>query len=164
MTAQYRVLYIGTANAARSIIAEALTQTLGLSRFQGFSAGTEPAAAVDGLILERLAAMHVSVAGLSPKPWQQFVAPHAPQMDFIVTLSEEAARLALPAWPGQPVCAHWALPDPLAPGLSNDEKRRAVKDTATALRRRIELLMSLPLARLDRAHLAARLAEIGEPN
>jgi arsenate reductase (thioredoxin) len=157
----YNVLFLCTGNSARSIIAEALTNHLGRGRFKAYSAGSHPSGVVNPFAIALLRAAALPVQGLRSKAWDEFAAPGAPQMDFILTVCDNAAGEACPVWPGQPVTAHWGVPDPAAAEGSEDDKRRAFADAAAALRRRIELLVNLPMEKLDRLALQSRLREAG---
>jgi len=157
------VLFLCTGNSARSILAEAITNYLivGQGRFRGFSAGSHPKGAVNPYALDLLREQGLSVEGLRSKSWDEFAGPEAPVMDFVFTVCDQAAAEACPYWPGQPVTAHWGLPDPAAVEGSDDEIRRAFRDAFLVLKRRIELLASLPLEGLSGLALKERLAQIG---
>ena len=159
--ARRHVLFVCTGNSARSILAEALTNAIGGERLQGHSAGSHPKGAVHPLALETLAALGIATAGLRSKSWDEFGAGREPAMDFVFTVCDQAAGEVCPFWPGQPVTAHWGMPDPAACGGSPDEQRRAFRATALVLKRRIELLLALPLARLDGLALQRRVDDIG---
>jgi protein-tyrosine-phosphatase/N-acetylglutamate synthase-like GNAT family acetyltransferase len=158
----YNVLFLCTGNSARSILAESLMNHWGRGRFRGFSAGSHPKGAVHPLALELLDRMRLPTRGLRSKSWDEFAAPAAPVLDFVFTVCDNAAGEVCPYWPGQPITAHWGLPDPAAIDGSDHEKRRAFRDALEALESRIKLLTGLPLSSLDRATLRARLAAIGE--
>lgn len=155
------VLFICTQNSARSIMAEALLRHLGGGRFVASSAGSHPAGAVQPLALETLAAMQVPADGLRSKDWAGFAGTGAPALDIVITVCDKAAGEACPVWPGQPMTAHWGLPDPAAVPDGDDRRRRAFRDAAVALKRRIELMLSLPMAALDRLSLQRELRDIG---
>lgn len=157
------VLFLCTGNSARSILAEAITNSLSVSkaRFRAFSAGSHPKGAVHPLALQLLAQLRIPAAGLRSKGWDEFAGPGAPAMDFVITVCDRAAGEPCPFWPGQPVTAHWGMPDPAAADGTEEERRRAFSDTAGMLRRRIELLASLPLEKLDRLSLQSKIKEIG---
>ena len=157
----YRVLFICTQNSARSIMAEALLNHLAADRFAAASAGSHPAGAVHPMALQTLAKLRVPAEGARSKDWAEFARPGAPAQDFVLTVCDKAAGEACPAWPGQPMTAHWGVPDPAA--VSGDEatRRRAFHDAAVVLKRRIELMLSLPMAALDRMALQRELREIG---
>ena len=158
------VLFLCTGNSARSILAEAIANSLSLSRerFRAFSAGSHPKGAVHRLALELLRHLKIPTAGLRSKSWDEFAKADALRMDFVITVCDQAAGEPCPFWPGQPMTAHWGMPDPAAVEGTEDEKRRAFSDTANMLRRRIELLASLPLDKLDRLSLQNSLREIGK--
>jgi arsenate reductase len=157
------VLFLCTGNSARSILAEAIANSLSVSkeRFRAFSAGSHPKGAVHRLALELLRQLKIPTTGLRSKSWDEFAKAHALRMDFVITVCDQAAGEPCPFLPGQPMTAHWGMPDPAAIEGTEDEKRRAFSDTANMLRRRIELLASLPLDKLDRLSLQNRLREIG---
>jgi arsenate reductase len=160
----FNILFLCTGNSARSIIAEALTNSLTVTqgKFHGYSAGSHPKGAVSLYALEVLRRNHVSTDNLRSKPWDEFAAPGAPVMDFVITVCDQAAGEQCPFWPGQPMTAHWGLPDPAAVEGSPDEIRQAFFDTAITLRRRIELLASLPLDKLDRIALQKKVRGIAD--
>lgn len=160
-SATYRVLFLCTANSARSVLAESLLNALGGGRFQAYSAGSHPAGAINPLALDFLTANGLPTEGLRSKSWDEFAAPGAPEMDFVITVCDQAAGEVCPLWPGQPVSAHWGVADPAAVVGPEAARRAAIKDAASVMRRRIELLLSLPLASLDRLALTSRLVAIG---
>ena len=157
------VLFLCTGNSARSILAEAMTNNLSVSRgrFRAHSAGSHPKGKVHPLALDLLRQTHVSTQGLRSKSWDEFAKPGAPVMDFVITVCDQAAGEQCPFWPGQPVTAHWGMPDPAGVEGAEEQKRRAFSDTANMLRRRIELLASLPLEKLDRLALQDKIRDIG---
>ncbi len=157
----YEVLFLCTGNSARSILAEALLNDLGHGRFRAHSAGSHPKGEVHPMGLETLRNLGLPITGLRSKNWDEFAAPGATPIDFVITVCDNAASEACPVWPGKPTTAHWGLPDPAATEGTDDEKRAAFHDTAVALRRRIELLTSLPIAKLDRLSLQSKMREIG---
>ncbi len=159
----YNVLFLCTGNSARSIIAEALLNHLPVNggRFEAFSAGSHPKEGVNPFTLELLQHNHFPVAGLRSKSWDEFAAPGAPKLDFVFTVCDQAAQEACPFWPGQPMTAHWGLPDPAAVEGSDEAKRKAFRDTLMAMRRRIELFASLPLDKLDKMAIHRQIKEIG---
>jgi arsenate reductase len=160
----FNVLFLCTGNSARSIIAEALTNNLSVTRgkFHGYSAGSHPKGAVSLYAIEVLERNHISTEKLRSKPWDEFATPDAPVMDFVITVCDQAAGEQCPFWPGQPMTAHWGMPDPAAVEGSIDEIRKAFFDTASSLRRRIELLASLPLDKLDRIALQKKVQDISK--
>lgn len=157
-----RVLFLCTANSARSILAEAALNRAGAGRFEAFSAGSMPRGAVNPAALELLRDEGFDVSAFRSKGWDEFAAPGAPQLDFIITLCDSAAGETCPVWPGRPVSAHWALPDPAA--VEDETERRATfAATLRALEARIEQLLALPIDVLDASELRQRLAAIGAP-
>lgn len=157
-----RVLFLCTANSARSILAEAALNRAGAGRFEAFSAGSTPRGAVNPAALELLRDEGFDVSAFRSKGWEEFAAPGAPELDFIITLCDSAAGETCPIWPGRPVSAHWGLPDPAA--VEGDAQRRAaLTATMRAIELRIEQLMKLPLDELDAPELRQRLAAIGTP-
>ena len=162
MTATSRnVLFICTGNSARSILAEGLLDALGSSRFKAFSAGSHPKGAVHPLALETLRTLRLSDQGFSSKSWAEFAKDGAPPMDFVITVCDQAAGEMCPVWPGQPITAHWGLPDPAAVGGSEEDKKRAFMDAAVTLKRRIEFMLSLPMDKLERMAIQHEMREIG---
>lgn len=157
----YNALFICTGNSARSIIAEGLLNELGKGRFRAWSAGSHPKGEVHPLALATLQRLDIPTAGFRSKNWDEFASPQAPSMDFIFTVCDSAAGEACPIWPGKPVTAHWGVPDPAAAEGSEEERRKAFMDAAVILKRRIELFLSLPLARLDAMALQRELRDIG---
>ncbi len=159
----YNLLFLCTGNSARSILGEAIVNHLSRhdGRFHGYSAGSQPKGAVHLLSLALLAEHGIPTDGLRSKSWDEFAAPGAPRMDFIFTVCDQAAGEACPYWPGQPITAHWGLPDPAAVEGDEITRRRAFRDTFTALRRRVDLLTALPLEQLDKLVLESRLRDIG---
>jgi len=134
---------------------------LGRGRFRGFSAGSHPKGTVNPFAVEYLRATGAPVGDLRSKSWDEFAAPGAPVMDLVFTVCDNAANEACPVWIGHPTTAHWGVPDPAAVEGSDDDKRRAFRDAAAALRRRIELLVGLPLEKLDRAEIEVKVRDIG---
>lgn len=158
----YNVLFVCTGNSARSILAEALMNHLGQGRFKAFSAGSHPSGEVNPLSLQTLCWLQLPTVGYRSKNWDEFAGPDAPQLDFVFTVCDKAAGEVCPVWPGQPVTAHWGLPDPAA--VEGDDTRRlqVFRDTALALKRRIELMLALPLATLDKMSLQKAVRDIGQ--
>jgi arsenate reductase len=157
----YNVLFLCTGNSARSIIAEALLNHWGRGQFHGLSAGSHPKGSVNPIALELLRQMKLPTAGLRSKPWDEYAAPDAPPLDFVFTVCDNAAGEVCPIWPGQPLTAHWGVPDPAAVEGSETEKWLAFRQTFKALENRIKIFTSLPIAALDRIKLKQRLDEIG---
>ncbi len=157
----YQALFICTGNSARSILAEALMNHLGAGRFQAHSAGSRPNGTVNPFALQTLKALHVTSDGFRSKNWDEFAQPGAPEIDFVFTVCDNAAGEACPLWPGRPMTAHWGVPDPAAVEGSDAQKAKAFMDTALTLKRRIELMLSLPLASLDGMAIQRELEGIG---
>ena len=157
----FNVLFLCTGNSARSILAEAILNTLGKGRFRGFSAGSHPAGRVNPFAIEFLQAQGMQVADLRSKNWDEFAAPGAPKMDFIFTVCDNAAGEVCPVWPGQPVSAHWGIEDPAAVEGTDEDKRRAFSHAASLMNRRIALFSSLPLEKLKGMAIKRELDEIG---
>ena len=160
--ATYNALFICTGNSARSILAEGILNDLGQGRFRAWSAGSHPKGEVHPLALATLERLHMPATGYRSKSWDEFTAPGAPVFDFIFTVCDNAAGEVCPLWPGTPVSAHWGVPDPAAVEGSEEQQIKAFKDAALTLRRRIELSLSLPLARLDAMSLQRELRDIGK--
>jgi protein-tyrosine-phosphatase len=159
--ASYNVLFLCTGNSARSIIAECVLNRLGRGHFQAYSAGSHPRGAVHPYALDLLRRQNYAVDALRSKRWDEFAAPGAPPLDFVFTVCDNAAGEVCPIWPGQPMTAHWGLPDPAAAEGTEAEKRLAFADTLRALQARIGIFVSLPLDKLDNLTLQKRLREIG---
>jgi arsenate reductase len=157
----FNVLFLCTANSARSIVAESLLNSIGQPQFKAYSAGSQPAGRVNPFALEYLEANRLPSDGVRSKSWDEFARERAPAMDFVITVCGNAAGDACPVWPGQPMIAHWGVPDPAAVTGTDDQKRRAVSETARILRNRIRVFTSLPLDKLDRLSLQNKLREIG---
>jgi arsenate reductase len=158
----YNVLFICTGNSARSVLAEGLLNSLGKGRFNAYSAGSHPKGLVHPLALRELREMRIPTDGLRSKSWAEFAAPDAPRMDFVFTVCDQAAGEVCPIWPGQPVTAHWGMPDPAAVQGTDEVRQQAFRDAAVALKRRLELLMALPLQSLDAMALHRQVKEIGK--
>jgi arsenate reductase len=157
----YNVLFLCTGNSARSIIAESILDRAGKGRFRAFSAGSQPKPHVNPHTLALLRQLGYDTAALRSKSWSEFAAPGAPRLDFVFTVCDNAAGEACPVWPGQPITAHWGIPDPAAAEGSEVEIAAAFNDAYRMLERRIELFLALPIDRLDRMVLRRRLKEIG---
>jgi arsenate reductase len=155
------VLFICTHNSARSIMAEGILNALGAGRFRAHSAGSHPGTAVHPLALRTLAGMHLPTEGYRSKDWSEFGAPDAPALDFVFTVCDKAAGEACPVWPGQPMTAHWGVEDPAAFEGNEEQKLKVFRDVAMVLRRRIELMLALPMAALDRLAIEREIREIG---
>jgi len=157
----FNVLFICTGNSARSILAEAILNREGRGRFRAFSAGSHPKGAVHDYALDLLRRLNHSVAGLRSKDWNEFAMPDSPKLDFAFTVCDNAAGEVCPIWPGQPMTAHWGLPDPAAVEGSEAEKRAAFADAYRMLLNRISIFVNLPIASIDRLALQKRLDDIG---
>lgn len=158
----FNVLFLCTGNSARSIIAECILNQLGQGRFRAFSAGSHPKGQVHPFAIDLLNRLNFVTDGLRSKSWDEFAAPGAPSLDFVFTLCDEAAAEECPAWPGQPMTAHWGLPDPAAAEGNEAEKRLAFADALRMLNNRISIFVSLPMKSLDKLSLQRRLDEIGQ--
>jgi protein-tyrosine-phosphatase len=156
------VLFLCTGNSARSILAEALINHWGRGKFRGFSAGSHPKGAVHPIALELLRQMRLPTEGLRSKSWDEFAAPAGPRLDFVFTVCDNAAGEVCPYWPGQPMTAHWGVPDPAAVEGSDADKWVAFRSAFKVLESRIKIFTSLPIASLDRVKLQARLDAIGQ--
>jgi arsenate reductase len=161
MKEQYNVLFLCTGNSARSIIAEAILNRESRGRFKAFSAGSQPKGTVNPRTLDLLRKFNYDVATLRSKSWAEFAKPGAPDLDFVFTVCDNAAGESCPLWPGQPITAHWGIPDPAAASGTEAEIALAFKDAYRMLNRRIDLFLALPIQKLDRLVLTTRLKEIG---
>jgi len=157
----YNVLFLCTGNSARSILAEAIMNRMGLSRFRAFSAGSHPKGEVHPYAIELLKSLNHPTENLWSKPWDEFAKPGAPALDFVFTVCDNAANEVCPVWPGQPMSAHWGLPDPAAVEGTEAERHFAFADAYRMLSNRISIFMNLPMKSLDRLSLQKRLDEIG---
>jgi len=158
----YNVLFLCTGNSARSILAEAIINRVGGGRFRGYSAGSHPKGQVNPIALELLQHFNLPTAGLRSKSWDEFAAPGSPPLDFVFTVCDNAAGEACPYWPGQPMTAHWGIPDPAAVEGTDAEKWLAFRQAYKAMENRIGIFTSLPLASIDRLKLQQRLDDIGK--
>ncbi len=158
----YNVLFVCTGNSARSILAEALMNHMGRGRFRAYSAGSTPKGEVNPFTLQALAQLGLPTTGYRSKGWEEFAAPDSPPLDFVFTVCDKTAGEVCPVWPGQPVTAHWGMPDPAAVEGSDDAKRKAFLDTSYLLKRRIKLLLALPHDSLDRMSLQNAVRDIGQ--
>src|SRR3984893_17288170 len=149
MEKKYNALFLCTGNSARSIMAEAILNRKGRPNFTAYSAGSHPSGLVHPEALKQIELSRASTEDLRSKSWDEFAKPDAPRMDFVFTVCDNAAKEICPVWPGQPVTAHWGLPDPAAVKGSAEQVERAFRDAFMALDRRISLFLSLPLATLD---------------
>jgi arsenate reductase len=157
----YNVLFLCTGNSARSIMAETILNRAGAGRFKAFSAGSRPKGKVNPYALDLLRKFNYDVSSLRSKSWAEFAKAGAPDLDFVFTVCDNAAGEACPLWPGQPITAHWGIPDPAAATGSEAEIALAFRDAYRMLNRRIELFLALPMQKLDRLVLTTRLKEIG---
>ena len=159
--AHYNVLFLCTRNSARSILAEAILNFKGRPTFTAYSAGSHPSGAVRAEALRQLETARIPAPGARSKSWEEFANPGAPRLDFVITVCDNAAKEVCPVWPGQPVSAHWGVPDPAAVQGSDEEVARAYRDAFLMLDRRISLFLSLPLASLDSLALKREIDSIG---
>ena len=158
----FNVLILCTGNSARSIMAEALVNAMGQGRFRAFSAGSQPTGKVNPFAIEKLHSIQYPTDSLRSKSWDEFAAPGAPQMDFIITVCDNAAGEVCPLWPGQPVSAHWGFEDPAAVQGSDEDKRRAFDKVFRLMLNRVRLLVNLPLDALDQVARQRELRAIGQ--
>jgi arsenate reductase len=157
----YNVLFLCTGNSARSIMAEAIMNHKGTPTFTAYSAGSHPSGAVRQEALVQIESAGLSTDGLRSKSWDEFAAPDAPKLDFVFTVCDNAAQETCPHWPGQPITAHWGVPDPVdVTGLAADSER-AYKQAFSMLQRRITLMLCLPLASLDSMAIKRELDDLG---
>jgi arsenate reductase (thioredoxin) len=161
MPQPYNVLFLCTGNSARSIMAEAILNHKGRPNFVAYSAGSHPSGLIRPEALRQLETAHLPTQNLRSKSWDEFAQPGAPQMDFVFTVCDNAAREECPFWPGQPITAHWGVADPAAVSGTPDQIERAYRESFVILDRRISLLLSLPLASLDRLAIKKELDRIG---
>ena len=157
----FNVLFLCTGNSARSILAESLLNHWGLDRFRGFSAGSFPKGAIHPCALKLLHSLELPTEGLRSKSWNEFASDGAPVMDFVFTVCDQAAGEICPVWPGQPITAHWGMPDPAAVDGSDVEQWQAFRDTFRSLENRIRVFVALPVASLDRMSFARQVEAIG---
>lgn len=162
MSAAFNVLFLCTGNSARSILAEAIMNGLRHNRFKAYSAGSTPKGAVHPQALKLLASKGIDVAAFRSKPWDEFAAPGAPPLHFVITVCDNAAGEACPVWPGQPINAHWGMPDPAAVEGDSATIGLAFADTYRMLTNRIRLFASLPIESLDRLAINQRMEDIGQ--
>ncbi len=155
------VLFLCTHNSARSVIGECIMNSLGRGKFRGLSAGSQPAGTVNPYAFDLLKQLNYDVSSLRSKSWDEFAAPGAPALDFVFTVCDDAANETCPYWPGQPMTAHWGLPDPSRATGTEAEKRHAFADTHRMLYQRIGIFVNLPLDSLDKLSLQKRLDDIG---
>ena len=158
----YHVLFVCTGNSARSILAEGLLNHLARGRFIGYSAGSHPSGAVNPFAVSTLQTLRIPADGLRSKNWEEFAQPGAPALDFVFTVCDNAAGEVCPVWPGQPMTAHWGVPDPAGFESTDEEKIRVFLSTAVTLKRRIELMFSLPIKSLDSMAIQREITDIGK--
>jgi arsenate reductase (thioredoxin) len=159
----FNVLFLCTGNSARSIMAEVILNRSGQGKFHAFSAGSHPKGKIHPYALELLQRLNYDVSGLRSKSWKEFAEPGAPNLDFVFTVCDNAAAEACPVWPGQPMTAHWGIPDPAEATGNEAELRLAFSDTLRMLTNRINIFISLPIRSLDQLALQKRLDAIGKP-
>jgi len=157
----YNVLVLCTGNSARSIIAEALINTMGKGRFRAYSAGSHPTGKVNSFAVEKIRSIGYPVEDLRSKSWNEFARPGAPEMDFVITVCDNAAGEVCPVWPGHPISAHWGFEDPAAVQGTDERKRQAFEKVFHEIRTRVAYLIVLPISRLDRMSVKQEMDKIG---
>ena len=162
MPGRYNVLFLCTGNSARSIMAEAILNRKGKPAFTAYSAGSHPTGKVRPEALKQIELAHLSTDGLRSKDWAEFAQPGAPHLDFVFTVCDNAAKEVCPVWPGQPMTAHWGVPDPAAVAGTPDQIERAFREAFMVLDRRISLFLCLPLASLDKLAIKKEIDRIGQ--
>jgi arsenate reductase len=162
MQGHYNALFLCTGNSARSIMAEAIMNYRGKPTFTAYSAGSHPFGAIRLEALRQLEFAHLPTQGLHSKSWDEFAKPNAPELDFVFTVCDNAAKEVCPVWPGQPMTAHWGIADPAAAKGTTDEIERAYREAFMLLDRRIGLFLSLPLSSLDRLAIKKEIDRIGQ--
>lgn len=158
----FNVLFICTGNSARSIFAEAILNQLGRGQFKAYSAGSFPAGRVNPYTLEVLQRWDMDTSNLRSKSWDEFAAPGAPQMDFVFTVCDQAAGEVCPVWPGQPILAHWGAPDPTKAQGDHEHILHEFRNVGLLLRKRIELMLALPIAKLEKLAIQHEVEQIGK--
>ncbi len=161
MHGHYNVLFLCTGNSARSIMAEAIMNYKGRPRFSAYSAGSRPAGKVRPEAILQLNSAHLPTEGLRSKSWEEFAKTEAPSLDFLFTVCDNAAKEVCPIWPGQPLTAHWGVPDPAAVTGTTKDIKRAYRDAFMTLERRISLFLCLPLASIDELAIKKEIDKIG---
>ena len=156
------VLFLCTGNSARSILAEAILKQKGRPNFTAYSAGSHPTGQVNPYAIKQLEVARLPVSNLRSKSWDEFAKPDAPKMDFVFTVCDNAANEICPVWPGQPITAHWGVPDPAAVAGSSEQIERAFRDAFVTLDRRIGLFLSLPISSLDSLSVKKEVDRIGK--
>jgi arsenate reductase len=161
MSGHYKVLFLCTGNSARSVMAEAIMNEKGRPNFTAYSAGSHPSGKVRPEALRQLESAHLPATGLRSKSWEEFAQLGAPHLDFVFTVCDNAANEVCPVWPGQPMTAHWGVPDPAAVQGTTEQVEKAFREAFFLLDRRISLFLSLPLATLDRFSIKKEIDSIG---
>jgi len=161
MRSRYNVLFLCTGNSARSIMAEAILNFKGRPQFTAYSAGSHPSGKVRAEAVKQLQLAHIPTTGFRSKSWDEFAKADAPKLDFVFTVCDHAAKEVCPVWPGQPMTAHWGVPDPAAVAGTPDQIEKAFRDAFLMLDRRISLFLCLPLASIDKLALKRELDSIG---
>jgi arsenate reductase (thioredoxin) len=161
MQGRYNVLFLCTGNSARSIMGEAILNKKGFPTFTAYSAGSHPRGSVHPAALRQIEAAKLSITGLRSKDWSEFAKPGAPKLDFVFTVCNNAAKEVCPIWPGQPMTAHWGVPDPAAVEGAPEKIDKAFRDAFIMLDRRISLFLCLPLASLDKLAIKKEIERIG---
>jgi arsenate reductase len=156
------VLFLCTGNSARSILAESILNSVGRAKFRAYSAGSHPTGRINAFALDWLKTNRMPTEGLRSKGWDEFARAGAPALDFVITVCDNAAGEVCPVWPGQPMTAHWGVPDPAAVVGADEDKRKAVSEVSRVLLNRMRIFVSLPLERLDRLSLQSKLRDIGK--
>ncbi|MBS1839734.1 MAG: arsenate reductase ArsC [Acidobacteria bacterium] len=162
MKSRYNVLFLCTGNSARSILAEAILNQKGKPSFAAYSAGSHPTGRVNPHALAQIQSAKLSATGFRSKNWDEFAKPGAPKMDFVFTVCDNAASQICPVWPGQPMTAHWGIPDPAAIAGTPEQIAKAFRDAYVALDRRISLFLALPFASLDALAIKKEITNIGK--
>jgi arsenate reductase (thioredoxin) len=162
MKGHYNLLFLCTGNSARSIMAEAIMNHKGRPNFTAYSAGSHPSGRVRPEALQQLESAHVPVTNPRSKSWDEFARPGAPKLDFVITVCDHAAKEVCPVWPGQPMTAHWGVPDPAEAAGTSEQIQKAFRDAFFMLDRRIGLFLCLPFASLDQLALKQEMDKIGE--
>ena len=162
MKDRYNVLFLCTGNSARSLMAEAIMNRKGSLNFTAYSAGSHPKGSVHPAAIRQLQTAKLSTEGLRSKDWSEFAKPDAPKMDFVFTVCDNAAKEVCPVWPGQPITAHWGVPDPAVVEGTLEQVEKAFRDAFITLERRISLMLSLPLASLDALAIKKAVDRIGK--
>lgn len=161
MKGRYNVLFLCTGNSARSIMGEAILNRKGIPNFTAYSAGSQPMGRVRPEALKQLELAHLPTTGLRSKDWAEFAKPDAPKMDFVFTVCDNAAKEVCPVWPGQPMTAHWGVPDPAAVEGPPEQIQKVFRDAFMMLDRRISLFLCLPLSSLDKLKIQKEIERIG---